>query len=180
MKLLKPLGLLLSLTMAASAPALAQTFPNKPVNLMVPYPAGGGIDVMSRLLGQQLSQRLGQPVVIENKPGAGTIVAAESVARAAPDGRGNHAPQQQVAGVEQDADGYERHRAAECIGVGAALDVRLGTDQGQTIHHPEGSIAGAGGQLASARQGDPQQQQPTGDVAYWLKSMQAVERVSCP
>ena len=78
---------LLALSLSFITGAGAQTvYPVKPIRIVVPYPAGGGIDVMSRLLGQQLSQRLGQPVVIENKPGAGTIVAAESVARAAPDG----------------------------------------------------------------------------------------------
>ena len=78
---------LLALSLSFVTGAAAQTaYPVKPIRIVVPYPAGGGIDVMSRLLGQQLSQRLGQPVVIENKPGAGTIVAAESVARAAPDG----------------------------------------------------------------------------------------------
>ena len=78
---------LLALSLSFIPGAGAQTsYPVKPIRIVVPYPAGGGIDVMSRLLGQQLSQRLGQPVVIENKPGAGTIVAAESVARAAPDG----------------------------------------------------------------------------------------------
>ena len=78
---------LLALSLSFISGASAQTaYPVKPIRIVVPYPAGGGIDVMSRLLGQQLSQRLGQPVVIENKPGAGTIVAAESVARAAPDG----------------------------------------------------------------------------------------------
>jgi tripartite-type tricarboxylate transporter receptor subunit TctC len=52
----------------------------------VPYGAGGGIDVISRLVGERLSQRLGQPVVIENRPGGGTLLAAEQVAKSAPDG----------------------------------------------------------------------------------------------
>jgi tripartite-type tricarboxylate transporter receptor subunit TctC len=66
--------------------AHAQTWPSKPLRIVVPYPAGGGIDVMSRLIGQQLSQRLGQPVVVDNRPGAGTLLAAEMVAKSAPDG----------------------------------------------------------------------------------------------
>ena len=69
-----------------ASPAHAQTFPSKSIRIVVPYPAGGGIDVMSRLIAQRLAQRFGQSVVVDNKPGAGTIVAAESVARAAPDG----------------------------------------------------------------------------------------------
>ena len=63
-----------------------QGYPNKTIRIVVPYPAGGGIDLISRAIGNQLSQRWGQPVVIENKPGSGTIVAAEGVAKAAPDG----------------------------------------------------------------------------------------------
>ena len=84
---------ILSITLAlaclvpASLPgAHAQGYPSKPVRIIVPYPAGGGIDVMSRLIGQRVAQRLGQSVVVENKPGAGTLVAAETVARAAADG----------------------------------------------------------------------------------------------
>ena len=70
----------------ASGEALAQAYPSKAIRIVVPYPAGGGIDIMSRLIAQRLAQRFSQSVVVENKPGAGTIVAAESVARAAPDG----------------------------------------------------------------------------------------------
>ena len=78
------LATMLAATLAA--PAYAQTYPSRPIRIVVPYPAGGGIDVMSRLIAQRLAQRFGQAVVVENKPGAGTIVAAESVARATPDG----------------------------------------------------------------------------------------------
>jgi tripartite-type tricarboxylate transporter receptor subunit TctC len=66
--------------------AQAQAYPNKAIRIVVPYPAGGGIDLIARAIGNQLTQRWGQPVVIENKPGAGTIVAAEGVAKSAPDG----------------------------------------------------------------------------------------------
>ena len=77
----------LALTVVGSSgEALAQAYPSKPIRIVVPYPAGGGIDIMSRLIAQRLAQRFSQSVVVENKPGAGTIVAAESVARAAPDG----------------------------------------------------------------------------------------------
>jgi tripartite-type tricarboxylate transporter receptor subunit TctC len=70
----------------APAFAQAQAYPSKPIRIIVPYPAGGGIDVISRVLGERLSQRLGQPVLVDNRPGGGTILAAEQVARAAPDG----------------------------------------------------------------------------------------------
>ena len=71
---------------AMAPPAAAQTYPTKPIRIVVPYPAGGGIDIMSRQIAQRLAQKFNQSVVVENKPGAGTLVAAESVARATPDG----------------------------------------------------------------------------------------------
>jgi tripartite-type tricarboxylate transporter receptor subunit TctC len=66
--------------------ARAQAYPTRPVRLVVGFPAGGVGDVLARLMGQWLSDRLGQPFVIENRPGAATNLATESVARAAPDG----------------------------------------------------------------------------------------------
>ena len=70
----------------AQAQATASGYPAKPIRMVVPYPPGGGIDTLSRLIGERLGQRLGQPVLVDNRAGAGTIVAAEFVARAAPDG----------------------------------------------------------------------------------------------
>jgi tripartite-type tricarboxylate transporter receptor subunit TctC len=64
----------------------AQSYPTHPVRLVIGFPPGGQADIVARLLGQSLSQRLGQPFVIENKPGAGTNIAIESVVRSAPDG----------------------------------------------------------------------------------------------
>jgi tripartite-type tricarboxylate transporter receptor subunit TctC len=61
-------------------------WPTKPVRVIVAYPAGGGIDVMARQIAGKLSGPWGQPVVVENKPGANTILAADAVAKAAPDG----------------------------------------------------------------------------------------------
>jgi len=66
--------------------AQAQVYPDKPVRLVVPYPAGGGTDFFARAVGAQLSQQLGQQVVVENRPGAATIIGAEAVAKSAPDG----------------------------------------------------------------------------------------------
>ncbi len=64
----------------------AAAYPSKPIRIVVPYPAGGGIDILARVIGERLSQRLGQAVLIDNRPGAGTILAADLVAKAAPDG----------------------------------------------------------------------------------------------
>jgi tripartite-type tricarboxylate transporter receptor subunit TctC len=64
----------------------AQAYPSRPVRMFVGFPPGGGTDIAARLIGQGLSDRLGQPVVIENRPGAGTTLATEIAARGAPDG----------------------------------------------------------------------------------------------
>src|SRR5882672_7632325 len=71
---------------AASRIAMAQAYPSRPVRLIVGVPAGGGSDIVAGLMGQWLSERLGQPFVIENRPGAGTNIATEAVVRAPPDG----------------------------------------------------------------------------------------------
>jgi tripartite-type tricarboxylate transporter receptor subunit TctC len=66
--------------------ATAQAYPTRPVRLIVGYPPGGTSDVVARLIGQQLSERFGQPFIVENRPGAGTNIATEAVVKAAPDG----------------------------------------------------------------------------------------------
>ena len=68
------------------AAALAQTYPARPISLIVPFPAGGTTDVLARAVGQELSKSLGQPVVVESKPGAGATLGADFVAKARPDG----------------------------------------------------------------------------------------------
>ena len=77
--------LALPLALGASA-ASAQAYPSKSIRWLVPYPAGGGADFLARTIGQQLSTQIGQPVVIENKPGGNTAIAASDVARAPADG----------------------------------------------------------------------------------------------
>jgi tripartite-type tricarboxylate transporter receptor subunit TctC len=80
-------ALLIMLAAALAAPAHAQqAYPSKPVRLIVPYAASGVPDVLARVVAQSVSPDLGQPVVIDNKPGAGTIIGAEAAAKSAPDG----------------------------------------------------------------------------------------------
>jgi tripartite-type tricarboxylate transporter receptor subunit TctC len=76
----------LLLALFVSLPAAAQTYPNRPIKWIVPYTPGGITDSVTRLVTQKLAEALGQPVVIENKPGANSIVGAELVAKSAPDG----------------------------------------------------------------------------------------------
>jgi tripartite-type tricarboxylate transporter receptor subunit TctC len=71
---------------AVSLIARAQAYPSRPVRIVVPFAAGGNVDLFARLIGQWLSERLRQPFVIENRPGAGTTIGTEAVVRAAPDG----------------------------------------------------------------------------------------------
>jgi tripartite-type tricarboxylate transporter receptor subunit TctC len=70
----------------AAADARAQSYPTKPIRMIVPFPPGGPIDVMGRLVGDRLSQGIGQTVVIENRPGAGAVIGSKAVASAEADG----------------------------------------------------------------------------------------------
>ena len=83
--MLKKIALLVVLTVATGAGA--QSWPTRQVQLVVPYAPGGVVDLVGRTLGQRLSQQVGQPVVIDNRPGAGGIIGIEYTARAAPDGQ---------------------------------------------------------------------------------------------
>ncbi|MSQ70225.1 MAG: tripartite tricarboxylate transporter substrate binding protein [Betaproteobacteria bacterium] len=83
-----PAILLIAMTLAAAValPLGAQSFPSQPMRLVVPFPAGGGVDLVARIVAAPLSQQLGQPVVVENRSGAGGAVGATAVAQAQPDG----------------------------------------------------------------------------------------------
>jgi tripartite-type tricarboxylate transporter receptor subunit TctC len=79
-------ALLLTVAAAFAAPAGAQEYPNRPIRLIVPFAAGQGADAAARIVAQRVSERLGQPIVIENRPGAGGNIGAEAAARAPADG----------------------------------------------------------------------------------------------
>lgn len=74
-------------TLCALPAAQAQnTYPNKPIRMVVPFAAGGATDVLARVIGQKMSAGLGQPIIIDNRPGAAGIIGTDAVAKAAPDG----------------------------------------------------------------------------------------------
>ena len=77
---------LVALALAVAGPAAAQNWPDKPVRLVVPYPPGGNVDTAARIVAPGLQQILGQPFIVENKAGAGGMIAGEAVAKSAPDG----------------------------------------------------------------------------------------------
>ena len=83
---IRPLLLVLGLFACLSGEGHAQTWPTRPIQILVPYGAGGTADILTRIVGDKLSAALGQPVVIDNRPGAGGHIGAAAVARAAPDG----------------------------------------------------------------------------------------------
>lgn len=80
------IGILALLMLVVPSTTTAQNYPEKPIRLIVGYPPGGGNDIAARLIGPKLSEGLGQPVIIENRPGAATNIAQELVAKSEPDG----------------------------------------------------------------------------------------------
>ena len=78
--------LILSVLILVPLTALSQAFPTKPIRLVVPYAPGGATDVLARPIAQKLSEQIGQPVIVENRPGANATIGADAVAKSAPDG----------------------------------------------------------------------------------------------
>lgn len=74
------------LAIGIAVPASAQEFPSKPIHLVAPFAPGGAVDIVARTLGRQLGEQLGQPIIVENRPGASGNLAPELVTKAAPDG----------------------------------------------------------------------------------------------
>jgi tripartite-type tricarboxylate transporter receptor subunit TctC len=77
---------MLTAALVCASGALAQNYPNRPIRIIAPFPAGGLVDVLARAIGEELGRSLGQPVIVENKPGAGGNIGADLVAKAEPDG----------------------------------------------------------------------------------------------
>ncbi len=96
--------------LAATGSASAQPFPSKPVHILVPYAAGGAVDILSRTLGDAVSQQWHQSVIIENRPGAGGVIASQALATSPPDGyyadRGGQRPSHQRVPVRKAALRY--------------------------------------------------------------------------
>src|SRR5262245_40756015 len=83
---LRRLALVTVLLALASASALAQNYPNRPIRVLVPFAAGRAVDTLARVVGRKLSESIGQPVIVENRPGAGGNLASDVLAKAPPDG----------------------------------------------------------------------------------------------
>jgi tripartite-type tricarboxylate transporter receptor subunit TctC len=84
--MLRTIGFAALAALTLAAPAQAQDYPNKIINLVVAYPAGGGVDAVGRIVAGKLSEALGQQVIVTNKPGAGSVLGTRDVAKSAPDG----------------------------------------------------------------------------------------------
>ena len=111
------LTMVLACALALGSPASAQDFPNKPIRIVVPFGPGGGGDIVGRIFGQALQEKLGQPVVVENKPGAAGTLGNEMIARAEKDGYtiGVMTAEQVIAGAMNKSLRYDPATAFEPI-----------------------------------------------------------------
>ena len=82
----RPLALAAALLLTLAAPAAAQQYPTQPIHMIIPFGPGGGSDIVGRILAQALQEKLGQPVVVDNRPGAGGTIGNDVIARSPKDG----------------------------------------------------------------------------------------------
>ena len=116
-------ALVIAASLLAVAHAAAQDYPARPITLIVPYPPGGGVDNMGRLIAQKLSLALGQQVIVENRPGAGAVIGTRAAARATPDG---YTLVMMTTGVSLPANtGYDVYKDFAPIGLIASTPIVL-------------------------------------------------------
>jgi tripartite-type tricarboxylate transporter receptor subunit TctC len=129
----------------AAAPVMAQDYPQRPIHIIVSFGAGGGADIVARIIGQSMQDRLGQGVVIENKPGAGGTLGNDFVARAAPDGYtiGIMTAGQIIAAVLQKSLHYDTLTAFDSLGQVATASLLIVTRPDFPANDVKGLIAAA-------------------------------------
>jgi tripartite-type tricarboxylate transporter receptor subunit TctC len=152
-----PATLIVLIVALVCAPVLsraAESYPVRPITLVVPYPPGGGVDAMGRIIAQSLSASLGQQVIIENRPGAGGVIGTRSVAKAAPDG---YTLVRMIAGISLPANsGYDLSKDFAPIGLISSTPIVV-------IVHP--SLPANLVQLRNAVwTGDPRDTRPDSDI----------------
>jgi tripartite-type tricarboxylate transporter receptor subunit TctC len=122
MRIITRAGLAVAAALAiALSAAQAADYPTKTVSLIVPYPAGGGVDTVSRVIAQKLTERLGQQVIVVNRPGAGSVIGVRDAARSAPDG---YTILMLVTGASLPSNpGYDLEKDFEPIGMVASIPI---------------------------------------------------------
>jgi tripartite-type tricarboxylate transporter receptor subunit TctC len=121
----------LVLTALAAMPAAAENYPTKPVSLIVPYPAGGGVDTVGRVIAQKLGDALGQQVLVVNRPGAGSVIGVRDAAKSAPDG---YTILMLVTGASLPANpGYDLQKDFEPIGLIASIPIVIMANPGVPV-----------------------------------------------
>jgi hypothetical protein len=127
---------LLALALLAAGSVSAQTWPTGPIKLIVPFPAGGSVDMVARAVGKRLSETLGQPVVVDNRAGASGNIGAEAAARCA--GRRQHLLHHQLRRAGGQPVPLQAHRLRHAEGL------RAGDPPRDPAAHPAGASLGAG------------------------------------
>jgi tripartite-type tricarboxylate transporter receptor subunit TctC len=111
------------LALACATPAAAEDYPSKPVTLIIPFPAGGGVDTVGRVIAAKLTAALGQQVIVENRPGAGSVIGTRAAAKAPPDG---YTLLMMTTGLSIPANpGYDIHKDFAPIGLIASIPIMV-------------------------------------------------------